>query len=281
MTTKSDIIQNLKKFMEENGYTQEQMAGKLEISRQYLNLILNGNKPITSTIAIKLEPLTSRSLHYWLGKKQDTVYQESVEKLIDRWIPYGCRLLVDHEIKTAVDSKYIKIKPFKEEHLDPTSYCLSIGKKILLSHEKESIHLEEGDSIEIQPGQEAAFLTEETIAIPQNISAKVCPTTKVIDSVINLNKGSIVHPGYEGIIYFTLNNYSKRAIKIVRGAKIIRIQFTFLPVAPEQTYKGAKQGLDDFPEELVKSFYTDDTKNASSKTENLESKIDQLLKKLN
>ncbi len=263
MSTNNKAIVFLKKFMVENDFNQQQLGDKLGISRQYINLILNENKLISPALAVKLGKLTHRNTDFWLGKSQSEEKLGNKDDLLNLWKQNGSRILVDHEIKTAIEYGLIKIKPFKTENLEPSSYVLSIGKKILLSNLEGNVdgavHLNEDDpDIILNPGDEAAILTEEHLTIPKNITASLSPTTKIFDTKVSLLRGGVVHPGFEGLLCFMIKNSSRRKKGILLGEKIIRIQFTYLPIAPENTYKGEMQNLNDFPEG-IKAYFNVDT----------------------
>lgn len=243
-------------YMNKNNLSQDKMAKKLGISRQYLNLILNGNKPITPKLALELESETYYSHQFWLGQLSESENIKNGNDIFRLWKERGYRTLVDHEIKIAVKKNYLKINPFDLRNLLPTSYTLTIGNKLLLSHEEEPIRLSEEDSeIKLQPNNKVAILTKEYLSIPRNISAVLSPSTKIIDKAISIQNGGKVHPGYNGLIIFIVTNNSESSIQLQYGSPILHIEFKFLPITPEKIYTGDKQGLNDFPQELKKSFY--------------------------
>ncbi len=263
-------INYLKKYIKENNLTQQELADQLEVTRQYLNLILNGNKPISPGIALKLEKITPKTSGFWLSNEEKSISSTTeIDALISLWKKQGSRLLVDHEIKTARELGYIDLHPFKTSNLRPSSYCLTIGNKIRLSHDKELIKLDELDNsgtLTIQPNDIVAIMTEEEISLPRNITARLSPKTDIIDHVLNLNHGGKIHPGYRGPIYIVLENHTKRVIEIKRGMEILHLDFNFLHIDPETDHKGEKELFDDFPEKLIESLREIDIQRKKAKS---------------
>lgn len=283
MVKPTEQIYALQEYMELNQLSQLAMADKLDITRQYLNLILRGNKPITSKLALKLESVTFRSSQFWLGNLQGNGNLKDDEKIVNQWQKMGYRMLVDHEIKTAVNINYIKINPFNLNNLEPTSYCLTLGNRMLLNNEEQPIILTSEDPfIELQPGDNAAILSNEYISIPRNVSAILNPTTTVIDKIFSIKNGGKVHPGYEGKIYFMLTNDTNSTIPLSLGDKILRIEFIFLPITPENIYTGDKQKLREFPEEFEKTFFKKENEviNSSLHSDNQLDEGENLLEEL-
>lgn len=275
MSTGDRRIAFIKKFMTEKDYNQSEMADKLDVSRQYLNLILNGNKPITSKLAIKLARLTPRSTDFWYDNGSDLPPGQDPDASYGSWIKGG-RPLVDHEIEEAMERGLIGIDPYLEANLEPMSYSLTIGRELLLSHEDELIDLKEYSPIHIQPNNEAALITQETIKLSPHISGNLYPTTKIIDNNVSMNHGGLVHPGYHGKLYFTLHNYTQRPVSIDIGTRVVRLVFTYLPVAPNRPYQGDRQGLQEFPPKLMHMFKQRGTR---TDAEQILSKLDVLIQR--
>lgn len=281
MNSNDERITFLKKYMSDHQLNQNQMAEFLGISRQYLNLILNKNKPITSSIALSLQTATQRNAEFWIGKKTTKVDRDTPFNLFEIWKPLGARLLVDHEIETAVKNEYIGIKPFKIEKLDPASYCLSIGKRIILNHEEEPVDLEADGPISLRKNQKVAILTEEYIKLPPNVTAKIFPTTEIVDNFLYMNSGIVVHPGYEGLIYFTLINHNRKKIQLKNGIKILRIEFSFLPITPKSTYNGKRQKLLDFPADLLNKVDFEEQNEDFDILADISHKLDYIIERIN
>ena len=276
----TDPIERLKMYMEEEGLSQGQLADRLENTRQYVNLILNRNKPITPAIAVKLEALTNEPVRFWLANGDEKhILSDALKSgdIVAAWRAEGSRLLVDNEIEMGIQAAYLGIDPFRTENLEPASYRLNTADEMLLQHIEGSYNLAENGSIKLQPGQRAALMTEEYLVIPANITAKLYPTTNVIDNTVNMNNGGVVHPGFEGCLYFVLSNFTNHEIKIDKGDRILRIEFTFLPVTPTRRYEGSKQKQTTFPKELVESMTTANDSYKASPIARVEDKLDAMI----
>ena len=266
--------QFLRQFMENNNLKQTDLAMRLEITRQYLNLFLNGNKPITEQLALKLEKITHIKAEHWVGSGDGIPNDELAGTIVERWQQLGGRTLVDLEIEEAIDAQYIVISPFEPEKLDPASYQLSLSSIVQLNHEENSIDMGEVGDITLQPGQEAIVMTEEELRIPKNIIGKLYRTTTSIDLNNLVISGGIVHPGYCGKIYFAIRNMTPSPVEISAGNPLIRVTFEFLPVAPTRVYSGTKQHLAVFPESLVENRAA--TRENSSSSQNPDGESVQL-----
>jgi plasmid maintenance system antidote protein VapI len=53
MINNAEIIKRMEEFMAKKDFSQEQFAQKLKITRTWLNLILNGKKPLTKKVSIR------------------------------------------------------------------------------------------------------------------------------------------------------------------------------------------------------------------------------------
>ncbi|MCG8633462.1 MAG: hypothetical protein MI863_06515 [Desulfobacterales bacterium] len=271
----------LDKFMKENGLSQRAIAKDLDLTRQYFNLIVNRNKGISQKTADKLSMLIGYTSAFWKGKEtldesmvKMQLYQDGVNdsgilnpramEVFTKFKKFGFRELVDKEIQEAAVMSYITIDPFDPKLLESLSYRLR-GETVLLSHIKKPFDLDDS-GLTIQPGQKVAIMTKEFFKLPPNVSARVSPTTQIIDDAVTLNSGFMVHPGFRGKLYFTLNNLTAKEIHLEKNIEFIRIKFTFSPIEPERVYDGKKQGMTAFLPDFIERF-CDDQKSIDETTD--------------
>lgn len=270
-TIKTPPLITLKNAIHNSGLTQKQLAKELGISRVYLNMLLNGNKPLIPQMAKKLELLTDVSAQYLLGKKNNGFKSEldvDLKKIADgssskiislknesfvlNWKKIGSRELTDKEIDEAIKEGYLVMKPFNPYFLEPVSYRLR-SNRILLQHTWDSIELDD-EPIEIPPHKKVAIMTKEWLEIPRNIFAMVTPTTKIMDEMISMSSGFLVHPGFRGCLYFVLYNLTRKPIEVKRNMEFLRIRFSFSKIDPDRIYEGKKQNMKDFPKKFKNRF---------------------------
>ncbi len=270
-TIRTTPLITLKNAIHNNGLTQKRLAKELGISRVYLNMLLNGNKPLTPQMAKKLELLTDVSAKYLLGKKPngfESKLDVDLKKIVDgssskikslknesfvlNWKKSGSRELTDREIDEAIKEDYLVLKPYNPYFLEPVSYRLR-SNRILLQHTWDSIELDD-ESVEIPPHKKVAIMTKEWLEVPRNIFAMVTPTTKIMDEMISMSSGFLVHPGFKGCLYFVLYNLTEKPIEIKRNMEFLRIRFSFSKMDPDRIYEGTKQNMKDFPERFKERF---------------------------
>ena len=82
-------------------------------------------------------------------------------------------LLSDVEIREAMRAGKIVIEPFYEPNLQPASYDLRVGRRMLLSGQVEEIDMERKRSIALKAGQFALLTSLERIALSNEIAAHI------------------------------------------------------------------------------------------------------------
>ncbi len=256
-----DRIHKIEKYMVNNDLTQETMAIRLNITRQYFNLLLNKNKKVSKKVALELERVVGFSYKYWLRENEDKKSETNIEQhstevpdFVEDWRMMGYRLLVDYEIIKAVESNYLKIDNFNQSNIEPTSYYFTIGDTMLVEGVHGLVSLKEHKDIHIPPGQCAVIKTNEIVYLPAHITGTISPTSEFIDCQKQIHNGAKVHPGYFGILFFTIFNNRNIEIKIDSNLKLLRIEFMFLPRRPNKLYDGNRQGLLDFPDSMKEEF---------------------------
>lgn len=134
------------------------------------------------------------------------------------------------------------INSYMPSKIKQCSYELSLGDRVYLTdnESKTSILLDDkNDSININPGQFALLMTDETIKIPKDLLGFISiKATEKLKGLINVS-GFHVDPGFEGKLLFSVYNASPSTIQLRKGEQYFLIWFSELknPLKDEYLYK--------------------------------------------
>lgn len=136
-------------------------------------------------------------------------------------------LMRDTEIKEAVESGKIEIKPFRQARLKGASYDLAVGKQALVSNSDTRIFLSESTNnpIILNAGDFALVLTNEHVKLPLNIAASIGMRSSLARKGLILLAGMQVDPGFEGHLRFGLYNASPRKIVLDYDDPLCMLEF--------------------------------------------------------
>lgn len=122
------------------------------------------------------------------------------------------------------------------------SYELNLGNRVYLTDNESKISTildDTNDSININPGQFALLMTEETIHIPNDLLGFISiKATEKLKGLINVS-GFHVDPGFKGKLLFSVYNASPSTIQLRKGDQYFLIWFSELktPLEKEYLYK--------------------------------------------
>lgn len=236
-----------KKLMRDD--SQAHLADQLKVTRQALNMVLNGHREISAGLAVKLGSLSGDGAEYWLRLQRDwnvwrsspagEVYEQSKEQsaLLDHWNARGSRILVDSDILEALEVGWIKISAFRSENLKKASYDLTIdAPRYMDGDTTQSLNEDKkAQCYWLPPNELFCARTNETIGLSDQIIARLGPTTDLIDTGIVAYLGLQIDPGYQGEIFFTLENRRKKRVPLGRNEPCISLEFHFTARQPKQT----------------------------------------------
>ncbi|WP_273210112.1 dCTP deaminase domain-containing protein [Runella zeae] len=130
------------------------------------------------------------------------------------------------------------ITPFNINNIKNGAYELSLGAQVFQtdSSPRSVKNLNEGDKIEIKPGQFALLLTNEYLKIPEDKIAFISIKASIkFKGLINVS-GFHVDPGFEGKLLFSVYNAGPANIFLSNGSSYFPIWFAELN--EKQDYKG-------------------------------------------
>lgn len=232
------------------GETQVQLAARLSVTRQALNMVLTGSRNISPGLALKLGELSGDGPDYWLRLQREwnlwcatPVGQEREQEkervsLLDQWHARGPRILFDSDIREAMSAGLIKISGFKPENLKKASYDLTIGMPQLMDVDSEESVVEDKKRQHyiLPPNELLCARANEVVELSEHIIARLGPTTDLINSGILAHFGLQIDPGYKGVICFALENRLKKRVPLGKDEPCISLEFHFSSRTP--TLKG-------------------------------------------
>ena len=145
------------------------------------------------------------------------------------------------------------IKPFDSGRIKNGAYELSLGEQVFITSDnpKAVKTLNEKQDINIEPGQFALLLTEETVKIPANRIAFISIRAKLKwKGLVNVS-GFHVDPSFNGKLLFSVYNAGPYNIVLQRGEKYFPIWFAELVNNENQDYSGSHNGQGKIPVEAI------------------------------
>ena len=164
-------------------------------------------------------------------------------------------VLSGKQITRLVEEKKLKIKPFYKKQIQPATYDLRLGKRILaspLGPEKlgEVVDLSlKRPSYNIQSGQMVAIISLERLEIPLDICGRFGVRSSYVRLGINAFGGLQLDPGFRGKLIINLLNVGPEPVPIKMKKPIFSVEFERLEEPAEVPYSGPYQDQDDFPDD--------------------------------
>lgn len=164
-------------------------------------------------------------------------------------------ILSDSQIRRLVESRELVIRPFDEDLVQPASYDLRVGNKILaspLSPEILGAVVELNDispTYNVQSGQMIAGISSEWLELPLNICGRFGIRSEFSRRGMNAFGGLQLDPGYHGRLMVSMLNVGPEPISVSLGEPMFTIELQTLDEPADAGYEGAYQGLDDFPKD--------------------------------
>ncbi len=232
-------------ILENKGYTQKELAEKLNVSRQTINQIVGGHSNLTTGVAMKFAKEFGGTLEFWLDlqrKYKDTQEYDlsSIEQIKKIWSVHGSHTLVDFEIEQGIDAGIFGVN-FSKDRVQPASYDLRVGKKVIINN--KNIDLEKNDEITINPGEIVHIFTLEEFDLPTFIMGRVGPMSTLQMSGVSTLHGLQIDPGFkDGPLRITLINLdNSNILNLDFGQPFVSTELQFLSVEPRESYKNKKQ----------------------------------------
>lgn len=161
--------------------------------------------------------------------------------------------LSGRQIRELVKKGDLVIEPFDESLVQPATYDLLLGSKILaspLSSEKLGVVIELTDkdrSYRIHSGQMIGVISLEKLRLPLDISGRFGIRSAYARQGINAFGGLQLDPGFRGRLTLNLLNVGPEAVTLTLHEPLFSVEFQRLEEPAEFAYSGPFQDQDDFP----------------------------------
>jgi dCTP deaminase len=161
-------------------------------------------------------------------------------------------VLSGRQIREMAKSGKLQIEPFDDTLVQPATYDLRLGPKILASPLNADklgmvIDLNRDHSYDIQSGQMVGVLSLEKLCFPLDISGRFGIRSSIARKGINAFGGLQLDPGFRGRLVMNLLNVGPEPVKITFCEPIFSVEFARLEEEAEVSYSGPYQDQDDFP----------------------------------
>lgn len=164
-------------------------------------------------------------------------------------------ILSDRDIRAAVEAGRIRIDPYDDACVQPSSVDLHVEPRFLVFHNArrpyidphepmddltESIDIADGESFILHPGEFALGSTLERIGLPEDLVARLEGKSSLgrLGLLIHSTAG-FIDPGFEGHVTLELSNVANLPIAIHPGMEIGQISFQQLSSPAEHPYGSA------------------------------------------
>jgi len=157
------------------------------------------------------------------------------------------------KIVELVKNGNLVIEPFEPKLVQPASYDLLLGRKILaspLSSEKLGIVVElteKEPSYQIHSGQMVGVISREKLRLPLDICGRFGIRSAFARKGINAFGGLQLDPGFRGRLTMNLLNVGPEPVTITLNEPMFSVEFQRLEEPADEEYAGPFQDQDDFP----------------------------------
>lgn len=133
--------------------------------------------------------------------------------------------MTDGEIQEAMKKGNLLIENFPPEYLDPASYDMRVGKKVLVTSSQEELNLEQQPSVTLKAGDFALITTHEKLKLANNIAGHIGIKSHYTRKGIVLLAGLQIDPGFEGLLVLGIYNASPRSLTLDYLASFYTVEF--------------------------------------------------------
>jgi dCTP deaminase len=167
-------------------------------------------------------------------------------------------VLSDGTIRRLVAEGRIVIDPWNETLVQPASVDLRLGDSFRVFHNHrvtaidlrdpprnltEEVVIGEGEPFAIHPGEFALGRTLETVAIPDDVVARIEGKSSLgrLGLIVHATAG-FVDPGFRGSLTLEITNLTRVPIKLYAGLAIAQLSFMALDAPAERPYGSEELG---------------------------------------
>lgn len=163
-------------------------------------------------------------------------------------------ILVDEQIKEAVNNGEIELSDFSEKCLQPASYDLRVGEEGFTLSAGRVISIQNEGVLEIQPGDFVLVMTHEKLRLPTNIVGRFGLRSAYARMGLLATAGPQVDPGFEGKLVIGLVNFSSQSIKLRYLTPFCSLELQRLQTSASAPYRGPYQGQEHLTDEIISTI---------------------------
>lgn len=134
-------------------------------------------------------------------------------------------LMTDGEIREGMKTGKLAIEDFSEKSLQPASYDMRFGSRLLITGEPAEIDLSKKGSALLRPGLFALVATQEKIRLCNSIAGHIGVKSYYTRKGMVVLSGLQIDPGFEGVLVIGLYNASPRSITLEYLAPFCTVEF--------------------------------------------------------
>lgn len=136
------------------------------------------------------------------------------------------------------------ITPFRLEHVQPSSYDVTLGRHFKVREDFEWVDWE-GDRVFIDAGECILATTEETFDVPRDLELRLCGRSSYGRKFLTVHQtAGLIDPGFKGKITLEIKNEFCEPITLEAGTRIGQVEFVLLDEPTDSPYQGRYQGQD-------------------------------------
>lgn len=164
-------------------------------------------------------------------------------------------VLSGEQIIKYIQENILIIEPFNKEQIQPASYDLKVGNKILASPVgpqklgRIAILNQDKPSFLIESGQMVGVISHEKLSLPSILCGRFGIRSTFARKGINAFGGLQLDPGFKGRLIMSLLNVGPEPVEIKLNELLFTVEFERLDEPTKIIYSGPYQDQDDFPED--------------------------------
>lgn len=161
-------------------------------------------------------------------------------------------VLSDGTIRRLIAAGEVRVEPFEDAMVQPASIDLRLGDSFRVFHNHrvqvidladppteltEGVHLAEGESFVIHPGEFVLGRTQEWVELPDDLVARIEGKSSLgrLGLIVHATAG-FVDPGFQGTLTLEITNLTRVPIVLWPGKPIAQLSFMTLDRPAERPY---------------------------------------------
>ena len=228
-----DPAEAITRFTEDRGWTQQELADRLGVSRQTANYIANRKQKLSGAMMLRLSQLTGRPVEYWAALQRQSSPPAPPAAASPAgegaaWSRPHPGTLVDREISAALQAGALVIDPFDPALLAATRYTLRAGGQVVTDNGP----LDASSPAELLPATPYTIETLETLTLPDQVRAHLELAPELGENGFQILGSKSVEPGWDDRPAVTIANLLGRSAVLAAGDPLLRVTFEWLAEVP-------------------------------------------------